>query len=205
LGVKSGRSVRLTTSPPSVSPLSEKYVSLDVSQPYLWVSTAFERVSFTFYLYQLRRPLQLDKYFITEKKPRGTLYPQKLALTSSTSCSRSDGIVRSRTQATEFSSLEGRSRQRLSHRKEGYLHLNTAAVAWSVYRVPSRQGQEIFLLSLNFRSAGAHPVSYRWVPGFVYPGVTRQGSEADYSPPSGTEIKNGAIPPLLRNSSWHGD
>jgi hypothetical protein len=35
--------------------------------------------------------------------PRGTLYQQKLALTSSTSGSRSIGIVRSWTQATEFS------------------------------------------------------------------------------------------------------
>jgi hypothetical protein len=35
--------------------------------------------------------------------PRGTLYPQTLALTSPTSCGRSVGIVRSRTQATEFS------------------------------------------------------------------------------------------------------
>jgi hypothetical protein len=34
--------------------------------------------------------------------PRGTLYPQKLALTSTTSGGRSAGIVRSRTQATEF-------------------------------------------------------------------------------------------------------
>jgi hypothetical protein len=34
---------------------------------------------------------------------RGTFYPQKLALTSSTSGGRSVGIVRSRTQATEFS------------------------------------------------------------------------------------------------------
>jgi hypothetical protein len=34
--------------------------------------------------------------------PRGTLYPQKLALTSPTSGSRSVDIVRSRTQATEF-------------------------------------------------------------------------------------------------------
>jgi hypothetical protein len=34
--------------------------------------------------------------------PRGTLYPQKLALTSPTSGGRSLGIVRSRTQATEF-------------------------------------------------------------------------------------------------------
>jgi hypothetical protein len=35
--------------------------------------------------------------------PRSTLYPQKLALTSSTSDGRSVGIVRTRTQATEFS------------------------------------------------------------------------------------------------------
>jgi hypothetical protein len=37
--------------------------------------------------------------------PRGTLYPQKLALTSPTSGGRVVGIVRSRTQATEFSFL----------------------------------------------------------------------------------------------------
>jgi hypothetical protein len=36
------------------------------------------------------------------RSPRGTLYPQKLALTSPTSGGRSVGIVRSRTQATEF-------------------------------------------------------------------------------------------------------
>jgi hypothetical protein len=34
---------------------------------------------------------------------RGTIYPQKLALPSPTSGGRSVGIVRSRTQATEFS------------------------------------------------------------------------------------------------------
>jgi hypothetical protein len=34
--------------------------------------------------------------------PRGTLYPQKLALTSPTSGGHSVGIVRSRTEATEF-------------------------------------------------------------------------------------------------------
>jgi hypothetical protein len=34
--------------------------------------------------------------------PRGTLYPQKLAITSPTSGGRSVGIVRSRTQAMEF-------------------------------------------------------------------------------------------------------
>jgi hypothetical protein len=35
--------------------------------------------------------------------PRGSLYPKKLALTSPVSGGRSVGIVRSRTQATEFS------------------------------------------------------------------------------------------------------
>jgi hypothetical protein len=35
--------------------------------------------------------------------PRGTLYPQKFALPSPTSCGRSVGLVRSRTHATEFS------------------------------------------------------------------------------------------------------
>jgi hypothetical protein len=39
--------------------------------------------------------------------PRDTLYPQKLALTSPTSCCRLVGIVRSRTQATEFSLVLG--------------------------------------------------------------------------------------------------
>jgi hypothetical protein len=35
--------------------------------------------------------------------PRGTIYPQKLALTSPTNSDLSVGIVRSRIQATEFS------------------------------------------------------------------------------------------------------
>jgi hypothetical protein len=37
--------------------------------------------------------------------PRGTLYPQKLALTSMTSGGRSVGMVRCRTKATEFVSF----------------------------------------------------------------------------------------------------
>jgi hypothetical protein len=40
--------------------------------------------------------------------PRGTLYPQKLALTSPTNSSRSVGIVCSWTQGTEFSFSVGR-------------------------------------------------------------------------------------------------
>jgi hypothetical protein len=38
----------------------------------------------------------------SSRLPRGTLYLQKLALTSPASCGRSVGIVRSRTQATVF-------------------------------------------------------------------------------------------------------
>jgi hypothetical protein len=41
--------------------------------------------------------------------PRGTLYPQKLALTSPISGGRSVSIVRSRTQATEFFFLQNYS------------------------------------------------------------------------------------------------
>jgi hypothetical protein len=42
--------------------------------------------------------------------PRGTLYKQRLTLTSPTSGGRSVGIIRSRTQATEFSLLKTRGR-----------------------------------------------------------------------------------------------
>jgi hypothetical protein len=42
---------------------------------------------------------------VPSRWPRGTLYPQKLALSSPTSGGRSAGIVRSRTQATEFFSV----------------------------------------------------------------------------------------------------
>jgi hypothetical protein len=37
--------------------------------------------------------------------PRGSIYPQKFALTSATSCGRSVGIVRSGTQTTEWKSM----------------------------------------------------------------------------------------------------
>jgi hypothetical protein len=48
--------------------------------------------------------LEIRKYLREDPSrwPRDTLYPQKVALTSSTSGGRSVGIVLSRTQATEF-------------------------------------------------------------------------------------------------------
>jgi hypothetical protein len=45
----------------------------------------------------------------------------------------------------------------------------------------------------------------RWGPKADYLRVTRPGREADHSPPSSAEVKNGgAVPPLLHMSSWHG-
>jgi hypothetical protein len=48
--------------------------------------------------------LEIREYFRRDpsRSPRDTLYPHKLAPTSSTSGGRSAGIVRPRTQATEF-------------------------------------------------------------------------------------------------------
>jgi hypothetical protein len=43
---------------------------------------------------------------VPSRLPRDTLYPQKLVLTSLTSGGRSVGIVRSRTEATEFGFLK---------------------------------------------------------------------------------------------------
>jgi hypothetical protein len=44
----------------------------------------------------------------------------------------------------------------------------------------------------------------QWVLGALSPRVNRQGREADHSPPTSAEFKNGgAIPPLPYMSSWH--
>jgi hypothetical protein len=46
----------------------------------------------------------------------------------------------------------------------------------------------------------------QWVAGALSPGVKRQGREVDHSPPTSADVKNGgAIPPLLRMSSWRSD
>jgi hypothetical protein len=50
----------------------------------------------------------------TSRLPRGILYPQKLALTPSTSGGRSVGVVRSRTQVTEFMESTGNAASRSS-------------------------------------------------------------------------------------------
>jgi hypothetical protein len=71
--------------------------------------------------------------------PRGTLYKQKLALTSPTSGGRSVGIVRSRTEATEFSLvlvLDARVYQHFDRRE------SDASWPWSVLRNVSTQMSE---------------------------------------------------------------
>jgi hypothetical protein len=52
--------------------------------------------------------------------------------------------------------------------------------------------------------SGANTASYPVGIGALSPGVKRSGHEADNSPPSSAEVKNGgAIPSLPHTSSWH--
>jgi hypothetical protein len=68
----------------------------------------------------------------------------------------------------------------------------------------SQQGQD-FLFSTTSKPALApimHPTE--WVPGAPSPGGKVARREADHSPQSSAEVKNGgAIPPLPHMSSWH--
>jgi hypothetical protein len=41
----------------------------------------------------------------------------------------------------------------------------------------------------------------QWVRGALTPGVKRPGREANHSPPSSTEVKNGGVTPPLPNMS----
>jgi hypothetical protein len=60
-----------------------------------------------------------------------------------------------------------------------------------------------FLHSVQTGCVATQP-SVQWVPGALSLEVKRQGHEADHSPPSNAEVKNGgAIPPVLHMSSWH--
>jgi hypothetical protein len=69
--------------------------------------------------------------------------------------------------------------------------------------IDSRRGQETFLHK-DQAGSGAHPASYTMGTEAVPPGVKRQGREADHSPPSSAQVKNGgAIPPLpLAFMAW---
>jgi hypothetical protein len=87
-----------------------------------------------------------------DPSPRGTLYPQKLALTSQTSGGRSVGIVRSRTRATEF--YFGSSWQFLFHRlSHTHHHLSSrpGTISQAAVAVPSglNQTHEIELMGTS--------------------------------------------------------
>jgi hypothetical protein len=64
----------------------------------------------------------------------------------------------------------------------------------------------MFLFSTASRPAlGPTQPPTQWVPEALSPGVKRLGLEADHSPSSNVEVKNGgAIPPLPHMSLWHG-
>jgi hypothetical protein len=69
----------------------------------------------------------------------------------------------------------------------------------------SWQGK-IFLFSTTCRQAGGGGTQplIEWVPETLFPRVKWQEREADNSPPSNVEVKNGeAMPPLPHTSSWH--
>jgi hypothetical protein len=70
-------------------------------------------------------------------------------------------------------------------------------MGWTAWvRFPAVQDFSLFH-SIQTCSA-AHPASYRMGTGGVsHWGVKRQGREADHSPPSSTEVKNGGAIPLL--------
>jgi hypothetical protein len=70
----------------------------------------------------------------------------------------------------------------------------------------SRQEQEIFLFSTVSRLAlGPTQPPIQWVLGAFSPGAKRPGREANHSPLSSAEVKNGgAIPPLQNTPPWRG-
>jgi hypothetical protein len=69
-------------------------------------------------------------------------------------------------------------------------------------RFDSRQWQQNFLFFITFRPAlGCSQPPIQSVPGAISPGVRRKGREADHSPPTSVEVKNGGTIPSLPHSS----
>jgi hypothetical protein len=66
-----------------------------------------------------------------------------------------------------------------------------------------RQGK-IFLFTVSRPALRPTQPPIQWVQGALSRKVKQQGHEVDHLPPSGAEVKNGAIPPLPHTSSWCG-
>jgi hypothetical protein len=78
-------------------------------------------------------------------------------------------------------------------------------IGWTteVTEFNSGKGKEIFLFSVTSRpTLGPTQLPIQWVPGIVFPEVKRYETEADHSPLSSAEVKEGgAISPLPHTSS----
>jgi hypothetical protein len=62
--------------------------------------------------------------------------------------------------------------------------------------IPGRGKIFFFILSRPALGPTQHPI--QWVPGALSPGIKPPELEADHSPPSSVEVKNGgAIPPYV--------
>jgi hypothetical protein len=109
--------------------------------------------------------------------PHGTIYSQKLALTSLTSSGRSVGIVRSRTQSTEFKKC---------------IH-SWVEVGWSVKRLADAGRPRGRIISpggvknchfstSSIPAVGPTPDPIQWVKWALSLRLKRQGRETDHSP-----------------------
>jgi hypothetical protein len=93
--------------------------------------------------------------------PRCTLYPQTLALSSLTSGSRSVGIVRSRTKATEFSFVL--PYKKLKTETEWLIHSNISALGLSVHRLCAAPTVScILMLQLQGRKNFLYHLFLKW-------------------------------------------
>jgi hypothetical protein len=75
------------------------------------------------------------------------------------------------------------------------------ATGWTArFRFPV--GARLFSSPQSPNQAQSAPL--QWAPGSPFLAVKRPRREADHSPPSSAEVKNGgAIPPLPHLPSWH--
>jgi hypothetical protein len=65
-------------------------------------------------------------------------------------------------------------------------------------------GRDLFLLNIVHTNTGTLLASCPIGIGDHFPGLVRRECEAQHSPTSNAEVKNGgAIPPLLHMSLWH--